>query len=450
MHRHHYVIADSISSLNAQETLLFVVNSGRASKHYITALAAAARKLCLRHYVFDLAPFWKAQREGHGHAAAEHLLNEAQIAGVSRIIGYAHNPIAAGLTSDKTPVNVFAREGIACTLLWTDHPQWATGGDALLPDRSRVLGHRLHTHIVKSPLAAMEAQDILRWPNITSCMMAQSVPDFCSVRSVEFDAVMVVSDAAPVTAPSEQYLRLDDPDPTMIDAAHAPLALSSAVKALRNYEQGGHLNSYVQEWIEHKLSNPNSTWWQIVSKHKAAREILWHNPTLYYNVTAALTRLTSWRRNFWPAWLAKRVHLGVFGCDAACWGVSQSSEQRNWVHHDQLSEVYRFGACAININAGHDETGLTHKPFQIASASVPLVHHAVSGLEDAFRISDTRPEAFAFTRGPELLAAINACKTTIIGHQTARLGWERCVQSHDWKHRLSALCGQGAEYPLAA
>jgi hypothetical protein len=439
---------DSIS-MSAPHSILFVLNSGKASRHYIAGLAAAARAEALPHHVFDLAPFWKAQRQGFGPAAAEHLVNEAKIAGVKRVVGYAHNPIAAGIGPGGVPVNVFAREGIACTLFWTDHPEWATGGDALLPNRSAVLAHPLHTHIVKSAAAAAEVRGVLGcgptpWQNVTSMRMAESVPGgFPQCKDVPmWDAVMIVSDAQPPTDISQQYLCYDDPSPREIDTAHAPAALTAAEKAARSHGCGDLVKAVAPGWIQHKLIHPELSWWQVFAATGGSPSWLTQSPTLYYNVVAALRRLHNWRRNFWPAWLARRAHLGVFGCDASCWGVTQTDAQRTWVDYHKLSDVYRQGACAITINAGHDEQGLTHKPFQIACAGVPLIHHATVGLADAFTLKGDCAEVYEFVTGPQLMEAVGAARlerTRSESDTMAYRAWSRCLAQHDWKHRLGTV-----------
>ena len=95
--------------------------------------------------------------------------------------------------------------------------------------------------------------------------------------------------------------------------------------------------------------------------------------------------MVGWRRNFWLAWLGRRVNLGLYGSPAAPMGLPQTAEAAGWVGYEQQAAVYAHsGQSRSTSTRPADEEGLTHKPFQIAASGVACIHHASAGLESCF------------------------------------------------------------------
>ncbi len=55
-----------------------------------------------------------------------------------------------------------------------------------------------------------------------------------------------------------------------------------------------------------------------------------------------------------------------------------------WVDNARPPAVYARGKLALSISGGHNEEGLTHKPFQIAACGVPMIHIDRVGLAECF------------------------------------------------------------------
>jgi spore maturation protein CgeB len=88
------------------------------------------------------------------------------------------------------------------------------------------------------------------------------------------------------------------------------------------------------------------------------------------------------------------------------------------------------------VNAGHDEEGVTHKPFQIAASGSVLVHHATSELEEYL---ESGRECLLFSRGPELLGHVRACGDDAFRRAMADAGLARCTRDHTWASRVASM-----------
>ncbi len=429
--------------------LLALINPGRTSRHYMEGLVQSALAAGCRCETVNLGEVWGAQRDGPKayHNCLTQLAARIAAAKCTHCIGYAHNAtslVAKAPGGDPMPLPTLL--GLTSIMIWTDHPEWCVNGTVMdLPIRG-VLSHPLHTHILKSRSAASECSSILGWPNVRSFAMAEC-RDWIDTRPATeptYDVSMVVSDAAAPSAISAAFLDDDDPDVQAIDLKHAEVAANAARMHLSPQVPDAigpeRIDALLSEWISRKISRPNDSFWSLsrslLHQHRACLDWFSAEPRRWYSTIACLRGVVNWRRNFWPAWLARRCNLGVFGCDASCWGVSQSPEQKGWIGYRALSDAYRSGACALSINAGHDEEGVTHKPFQIASSGTAMVHHATQELADLFTPGR---EILTFTRGPELIKHIEACRNRDYRINLGLAAQERCRRDHDWSCRLDAL-----------
>jgi hypothetical protein len=422
--------------------LQILLNPGRQSRHYLLGLAAAARRAALPCLTLELGPIWERASATDGRQALEAI--RAQIARLARThrithtLGYVFNGTHdLGLSAGNTRT-LWDDLGVRHLLLWTDHPEWATQGCALDDPLRSLLGAPSRVHVLKSTSAAHEAGAALGWPNTLPLDMAE---DYDSVRPVDeppiHDAVAIVGDAAaphPVTLP---YLTLDDPDPAEIDAAMRPHAERTWHKVV-----GHDHDPLLASWLDRKQAAPETSFWNLsrtLDNHAQSLAWLSADPRRWYSAVQALRRMVAWRRNFWLAWLGRRADLGLYGSASAPLGIPQTAEAANWVPYNQQASIYARGRVAININAAHDEEGLTHKPFQIAASAVPCIHHAVAGLDACFQPGH---EVVTFRRGPELLHAVRSFaddRRRSMGEAMRA----RAMTSHTWEVRLGAMLAPG-------
>src|SRR5262249_12947383 len=108
---------------------------------------------------------------------------------------------------------------------------------------------------------------------------------------------------------------------------------------------------------------------------------------VYMKATRILWRLREWERRFYLAYLSRFVRVGVFGADWSKLGLPRATVEGatdHWVDFLKQSQVYARGRVALNITDGHDEEGVTMKPFEIAASGVPMLHYHAAGLERCF------------------------------------------------------------------
>lgn len=420
--------------------LLVLLNPGRTSRHYLLGIAGAARQRGILAGTLELGEVWAAAGSPASRAkVAARVRGLCEEAGVTHVLGYVHNGVFDfGLhEAGNGPEPLFASMGLRHILLWTDHPNWAQQGGALDPRAAKVLAHPLHTHIVKSQAAAAEIAEVLGWPAVMGMPMAEDpgmiVPDR-SIMPVH-DAVMIVGD--PTAPPIETLSFLDDadPEPAAVMRAMRPAAERAFELTLGSWsasaEQSAGLWALARSWLDAKEAQPLRSFHGLArgleASHGPALAALRADPRRWYATIAALGAVSAWRRTFWPAWLARRADLCVMGPGAG----------GPWVEYQRQASAYALGCCAININAPHDEEGLTHKPFQIVASGVPLVHHATIGLDDCFTAGD---EVLVFERGGELLEALRRAGRALERRATfADAARQRLLREHTWDHRLQQM-----------
>src|SRR5690606_13131032 len=150
-----------------------------------------------------------------------------------------------------------------------------------------------------------------------------------------------------------------------------------------------------------------------------------------------------WRRRFWPAWLAQRADVGLYGCAQTDALPPELNPAPGWVSYIEQPSVYARGHVALNINAGHDEEGLTHKPFQIASAAAACIHHDAGRRSEAFPLGE---EVIAFQRGSELLEAVRELRAS--PERRRALGQAmraRAMRDHTWDAFLARVLAAADE-----
>lgn len=439
--------------------LLILLNPGRMSRHWLLGISRAAERMGILFGTLELAQIWQAiQQAGPNHAtvraqAAEQIRSLCRRERITHVLSYTQNGVFDfGVTPDpasRRPQGLFPSLGINHILLWSDHPNWASSGAALSEPMASLLDHPHHHHFVKSPVAASEIRAVLRWRNVHAINMGEDTsaltPDHTALESTpQHDAVLIMGDCAPIPTSLEPFLDEDDPDPRTIMRTLLRDTLAGTERTITALSLGA-TNSELAlalaaDLARLRIEQPHMPFWRLseclASDHRDAIAILRESPDRWFRFIHSLHALTGWRRFFWPAWLARRTDAAVYGSPASRMGLPDRDDAA-WIDNDAMPAIYARGACAININAAHDETGMTHKPFQIACSGVPMLHHDTEGITNAF---DRDTEVFTWSRGPELREAVRRIRAdqalrTSMGEQARA----RCERDHDWQHRLSRM-----------
>lgn len=453
--------------------LLILLNPGHTSRNYLIGIVRAAQRLGVFAGAVELEPLWReleapgANSAAARAAAAKQMAELCRTQRVTHVLGYTHNgvldfgvradPAARAGADPAAPIGLFTALGVRHILLWTDHPHWAGRGVAMAPGISAILAHESHLHIVKSHAAAEELSVIPGWERVAALTMGEDYEAMIPARDVSrvHDVVLIQSDAAPVHEALARFLGEADPDPrAMMEAMRGP-TIAYARLTLENMtrETGaaaeptpiGACEALAAALIERRLDAPLPSWWRTAAPIRAAHgeAARWLESDLrrWVSFTAALNTLVNWRRSFWPAWLVRRgVSVGLYGspahaaCAAAPGATTPAPGAQAWISYTRQPSVYAAGRVALNINAGHDEEGLTHKPFQIAAAGAACAHHDTIGLAGAF---EPGVEVAPFVRGSELLETVRR----LADDERARTEMgeamrARALRDHTWDHFL--------------
>jgi len=434
---------------------IILLNPGRQSRNYMLGLLKAAQFLGLSPGNIEIGPI----REQLGRVSDgtlsidgvfERLRKTVEIGAFTDIITYANvgGPELGIWNTNEGIGPIWAALGLRHHILWTDHPEWAARGLALHPEAGRVYNHPQVFHYLKSDASAAEARDILEWPNIISMPVAEAYDTTevnGAIETPRHDAVVIAGSVSAIPEELVPMLSHRDPDPAALDRMMIPRTIGLCEELATSQDDPppdcDELRRFVANLLESKASQPFMTVWQHTMQLQPSYPdtVRWlrADPQRWYAAQRRLRQSSAWRRSFWLAWLARRVDLGIYGCDASAIGVPQSDDATAWVNYESQSEVYARGRCAININQSHDESGVTHKPFQIAAAGVPMIHHTVAELTDLF-VPDR--EICIFSRGPELLHTIdNICADDTRGPALAKHMQERATREHAWTNRVESM-----------
>lgn len=421
-------------------------------------LARGAARAGLAHTVVDMAPIWDAVRRagagGLGDALASARSQFADIVrreGITHVLGYASNGADLGIVQTEAGGEarpLFAALGCTHLMLWTDHPEWCVGGTALEPASRGVLSDPAHVHFVKSEPAANEVREIVGWARTHAMHMAEDAEMVspCTEVRAEHDVSVILGGCGALLPEATDALGNDHPDAGAIDAARHLKAVEKVRKTVGLDPEGALWSDSVcalaDAWLAAKRARPLDAFGRIaadervglMAQHGSALAWVRAEPKRYYAVLRAMRSMVDWRRNFAVAWLARRVRVGVYGCDASALGVVQSAAQRERVAYEAQSRVYATGRVALTTNAGHDEEGLTHKVFQIACSGVPCLHHETRGLGD---VLVPGREVLAFSNIQQALEHIRRGDADLREVATAAL--ERVKREHTWEARLRQM-----------
>ena len=444
-----------MSALDQRDArILVLLNPGQMSRHWLLGMAAGAERLGVLAGTLELGPVWSAIEAATSqniddvrNQLAGQIVRFCQQRRVTHVLSYLHNgAFEAGLFPDERniPVTLFTRAGIRHVMLWSDHPNWALDGAALNPTVAEILAHPYHTHILKSTAAAQEAASVLKWPNVHAMHMGEDFSALQPASNVDVihDAVIIMADAMPVPAPLVPFLDEDNPRPDVLASTMRSTATHAAFVSIDRYVTGdvdrALCHTLVDEWVEARIKQPHVPFWSLIPKlddsHTDAIAVLKRDPRLYYETLNSIQKVTAWRRFFWPAWLGRRISLGVYGSPATRMNIPTPPGGDVWIPNSTQPEIYARGKVAININAGHDESGLTHKPFQIAAAAVPCLHFQTQQLDECF---DDETEILTFNNGPQLLDAVRELASDPKRRaDLAEAAHARGARDHDWEKRV--------------
>lgn len=440
---------------------IILLNPGRQSRHYMLGLLRAAGALGLNPATIDIGPI-RAQLARSADlkttfaSIIERFKTVVEAGSCTDIITYANSggPELGPWPTSDGPGTIWTALGLRHHILWTDHPDWATDGVAITPEARPMFDHPNIFHRLKSAPAAAEATAVLGWPGIEALPVAEDYQTLAPDRSgpTIHDAVVILGSVAPLPEILEHYLNYEDPDPAEMDRSMIPRTLAPFLEHVQDAPDAQAMKRFATDLLEARACHPFKTIWQhtaaLSSAHPDAVGWLTEDPVRWYQAQGRLRQQSAWRRSFWLAWTARRVDLGIYGCDASALGVAQPEGAHEWVPYEKQASVYAAGRCALNINQSHDDSGVTHKPFQIVASGVPLVHHAVGGLNELFTPGR---EIFVFARGPELLHRIDSlCARNGRGPELAAAALARATSEHAWTHRLEHMLGLEAQHASRA
>lgn len=418
-------------------------------------LLRAANTLGLSPIPLDIGPIRQeilrsADPGGTIRSLADRFLPMIEAGGLTDVMTYADvgGPELGVWHSPQGPGTLWTALGLRHHILWTDHPEWADSGAALHPTPRTLFAHPAICHRLKSAQAAAEAAAILRWPGVTHLPVADDYDTLRPASAVRpiHDAVAILGSIARLPEELEPFLDHDDPDPAALDRLMIPRTLEAWERVAEAANDPDALRRFARDLLESRAFHPFRTVWEHAQNLRPgyADAVAWltADPQRWYTAQAKLRQQSAWRRSFWLAWTARRVDLGIYGCDASPLGIAQPAGAEQWVDYRDQPAAYARGRCALNINQSHDEAGVTHKPFQIVASGVPLVHHAGAGLTELFRPGS---EILVFCRGPELLHRIDSlCARGSRGPELAAAALDRAKSEHAWTHRLQNMLGLDA------
>lgn len=436
----------------SENRLLILLNPGRQSRHYMLGVAAAAHRMGMPYACVELESLWNrfnnAQCESDERSCVQSEMSRlVRHHRITHVIGYAWNSVMDFGMLAPAPGTVgeplFAALGVRNILLWTDHPNWFRNGEAMRPQYTRLFSHPLHTHIVKSQTAADEVAGTLGWSNVHAMPMAEDYHQLLTAREAiaVHDVVAIVGATTAIPPEVAAFVDVDSPDPHEIDAIMLPTVTADWHRWADGHHVPYETRAAGEVLLNLKLADPSRSVWSHASRidHSGLSGLAWlrSDPSLWFGATKVFSRLVAWRRDFYLAWLARRVDLGIYGSSARPIGVNQPQGADEWIEYGDQASIYARGRVTININAAHDEEGCTHKPFQIAASRTACVHHHTRGLDGLFVPGH---QVLTFDHPATLLDRVN----TLLGSQRDRVAMgaamhERATQQHTWQARLTDM-----------
>lgn len=424
--------------------LLIFRNPGRVSRHYVDGIRRAAVQLGIHSLACELEPIW-ARGGNAREEITRGIIDVARRERIGAVIGYVYNGTVEfqfSVDENGRAHSLWDALGIPHLMLWTDHPQWASEKSAMHPDFSAILAAPNNHHFVKSESAAMEIRRVLGWANCYGLPVAEDTELVAPVRGIEpeFDVVAIVGSPPERDRRLERFLNDDDPS---VDAIMSMVADDVRSRLTALWQQDAPrslipaLTRFGEAWTAARAGDMDRAsirhLLELELDHRDAVKWLTAMPATYFAAIEHLWRLGSWQRTFVLRYLARFFRVGVFGSDWSSVGIGGGG----WVEYAHQAAAYARGRIAINVSQAGEEEGVSHKPFQIAAASVPMVHIRRRGLDELFDIG-TEIESFDTPRHArdQITALLNDPKRRTAMAAAARSRMER---DHTWSNRLVAM-----------
>jgi len=428
----------------APSRLLVLQNPGRVSRHYLEGIINAASRLGIEHRVCELGPVWERKRQdiaGLTRNMAE-IIRRERVAAVLSYICNGMTDFECRDLGDGRIQSVFGRLGVRHLMLWTDHPQWANEKAALAARLQPLLRSPNNVHFVKSDAAALELRRVLGWSNCFGIPMGEDAELIRPInnQTPEFDLVAILGSPPRPEPVLESFLDQEAPN---LDAMTWVVA-KTVREALEQIWQRDvppalqpEMRAMGDSWVDRRAGDILTASVRhlptLQREHAEAVHWLLDNPRTYFDAVEQLWRLTGWQRTFYLRYLGKYFRVAVFGSDWSSVGIGGGG----WVPYHEQARYYARAKVAINISQGGEEEGLSHKPFQIAAAGVPMVHVYRKGLEDCFALGQ---EVIPFTTPVEAREAV-----AMLIHDDDRraalaaAARHRLERDHTWGKRLTEM-----------
>jgi hypothetical protein len=347
---------------------------------------------------------------------------------------------------DKTFRSYFELRGVPHMMYWLDHPQWAHDRIGLRADLQPAFRSPNCFHFVKSAAHAFELNRILGWPNCAECAPACDAAHIKPAYDVEpdFDVVAIFGGSPQPAAWMQRLLDERDPDPHDI-AEHYTEEIRAEMSALWDVQNVqpqllAQLRALGDRLMQYRLADLNkaAAWHLPALSDEFPQAMGWltFNYPVYFRMVELTWRYRGWLREFMIAYLAKHFRVAVFGGDWSALGCQCPSSE--WVDFVDMPRVFARGKVVLNLSAGHDEEGLTAKPFEIAaSAGGALVHNDCVGIERYF---EPGVEIETFSRPREAVEVIRALLSDDARRKSMTFAARRRVErDHCWDSRLIRL-----------
>lgn len=431
----------------ANRKLLILRRPGRSSGFWIEGIHRAADRLGVDCVAVDLASIWRRNQTNRAEVTRRmRLLVEQERIGA--VVSYCCSGMMefnAMREADGSPRGFFDALDVTHLMMWADHPQWAMGNIAFRPDLQPLLRSKNCHHFVSSKAAAREIKTVLGWSNVHAAMPAED-PDILAPANeahAEYDIVAVIGTKPKLITETAPFLKQEQPDPHQIAAVIERKVLrqfASLWHRVAPTELQSSLAKLGARWARLRRDDETtaSVYYLPDLQQEFPKEMGWllSHPDAYRQAVRVLWTFGMWQRTFYLAYLARFFRVAAFGSDWSSLGLHGSPD---WVPYHEQPAAYARGLLAINISEGHDEEGLTHKPFQIAASRAPMLHITRCGLADAFvpgvevGVFDTPMRARTLVA--ELLADPERRSAL------AEAAHTRFLQDHTWERWLAHALG---------
>jgi spore maturation protein CgeB len=440
-------------------SILVLQNPGRGSRNYLNGIISALSRLGIRHCVLELDQVWTAKQGNLADLVAKMSRIFVQQK-VGATLAYGYNgmpdmPLDSGPASNIT--GPFLRSfwevrNIPQLMLWLDHPQWHSERGGLRVDLQGLFRSGNQFHFMKSAAHALEVERMMGWPNCFELPAAIDPAQFTPVKDVapDYDIVAIMSEKAVIPPWMRKFIAEDAPDARAIDeliAADVRDELRALWRREANESMRAELTALGERWVALKMQQPEKAafrhWPRLVDEFPGAAWYLTLAYPIYMNAARILWRFREWQRRFYAGYLARFFNVGIWGGD---WS-ELSLGPGGWVDFLDQSKIYARGKLALNIVDGHDEEGLTLKPFEIAGSGAAMLHLDCVGIADAYEpnreVALFRTPAEARQIAGELLGD-DARRAAM-----ASAAYQRTLRDHTWDKRVLAMMA-AARLPLVA